>query len=164
MSIARISPTFFDQVHLLHDTEKLDPTQVFRTIFEDHRLFELKDVLWDAQEECLLTDHAPFEDSNGRARLIGTILDITRCIEAVKVFVDLERQTPTKFDPNDPAIKYRHIYALNPKELTAAHDYYGRQMTYFNMKALDAAEMMLQILARITRTDLGPSGFGTGYK
>lgn len=149
MSIASINPTFFDQIHLLNESEMLNPTQVFRDLFTDYKLHELKDVLWDMLGVSLTTDEVPFETAGDRRTVIHFTNDLTRCLEAMKIYVDQEAKVSSQPVPGDPAVKFQDIASLSVYELQAAHEYFLRQMTYFNKKATESADTILEILARL---------------
>ena len=155
MSIVSINPAFFDQVHLLDESEKLDPVYVFRGLFTDYSLHEVKDTLWDMLHVSLTTDDALFVDAEDRRSVISFTTEITKCLEAVKVFVDLENKRAEQSNPNDPALKYKNIESLTYTELKAAHEYYVERLHLANNKVLQASEYLRRVTVEFTKRNPG---------
>src|SRR6202000_2249207 len=135
-------------VLFLNANERQDPTRVFHHLFSDFNLFELKDLLWDMLNVSLTTDDGLFSDTNDRKTILLFTQEITRCLEAVRVFIDLQKVTSISSDPNEPAVKYRDIDSLSEYDLSAALEYYERQRDYFAKKMNDSSEIILKIIKR----------------
>ena len=135
MSIANIRPKHFDVVHLLLDHDLADPISVLVETFFDHRLWELKDYLWNAQEACMVSDVAPFEEIGGRGMCIFYTFSIMKCLEAAKLIADQRKAADSQPDLDDPAVKYKNIGSLSLFDLSAASEYYGNKLAYFTSKA-----------------------------
>jgi hypothetical protein len=127
--MAHLAPGFFDQVHLLLDTEKEDIDAFFKDVFIDHKLWEFKDFLWDALETCLSSNDAPFESADVRKDAIFQMFIVVKCLEAGKLIADRSNKKEKKPVAQDPAEKYKNIDSLTPEELKEAHRYFGEQIS-----------------------------------
>lgn len=76
---------FQDQVILLSMDEIQNPMEVVRTIFNEIKLGEVRDVISKAIEVCLTTKNQPFSKAAGRYELLSTFKKIELLIEAASL-------------------------------------------------------------------------------
>jgi len=140
MSIAHLAPELFDQVHLLLDRDKADLESFFESVFIDHRLYELKDFLWDALNTCLTSDDVPFEDAGIRKDAVNYMNVVIQCLEAGKLIADRSKEKAKNSVAQDPAEKYRNIESLSREELIDAQSYYAKQSAYYSSLSREALD------------------------
>ena len=149
MSMAHLAPELFDQVHLLLDRDKADPESFFESVFIDHRLYELKDFLWDALDTCLTSDDAPFEDAGIRKDAVNYIHVVIQCLEAGKLIASRPKEKVKNSAGHDPAEKYKDIESLSHEELRAAHRYFSDQISQFSQFTSMATNCYSRVIDRI---------------
>ena len=76
---------FQDQAILLSMDEILNPMEVVRSIFNEIKLGEVRDVISKAIEVCLTTTNQPFSKAAGRYELLSTFKKIELLIEATSL-------------------------------------------------------------------------------
>ena len=150
MSIANIRPEHFEALHLLLEHDLADPVSVFEHTFVDHHLWELKDYLWNAQEVCMLTEIAPFQEIEGREECLTYTFSIMKCLEAAKLIAD-QRKAVSTTDAEDPEVKYKNIDSLSQDGLRAAHEYYSQKLAFFLAKYQEMVAIICRIINRMMK-------------
>jgi len=151
MSMAHLAPDLFDQVHLLLDHEKADPESFFESVFIDHRLYELKDFLWDALDTCLTSDDAPFEDAGIRKDAVNYMHVVIQCLEAGKLIAVRSKEKLQSSISQEPAEKYKNIDSLSYDELKAAHQYFSEQISLYSQIKSVATNCYSKVIDRIVQ-------------
>ena len=80
-------PDLYNQVILLSETEKAEPLVVIQAFLEDHKLYEIRDLLYWISNVCLTTDRYPFCDPETRSDFIKEIEEIEKVFEALSPVV-----------------------------------------------------------------------------
>ena len=76
---------FQDQAILLSMDEIQNPMEVLRSIFNEIKLGELRDLISKAVDVCLTTSNQPFSKAAGRYELLSTFKKIELLIEAASL-------------------------------------------------------------------------------
>lgn len=78
-----LHPGNFNQILLLTDEEVNNPKTVVRHFFEDYRLFEVRQHLWNLMETAMISPDSMYEEASERSKLIHFYQQVEKLMEAV---------------------------------------------------------------------------------
>lgn len=78
-------PQFYNQPIWLSDKQKSNPCGVLASFFDDHRLSELREFLYQVSETCLTSEEPPFSEARKRADFLYYQRQVEILLEAAYV-------------------------------------------------------------------------------
>jgi hypothetical protein len=91
MSYFLEQPELFDQALRLGKEERKNPFKVLEDFFDDYRLYECRQQLWDMVECCLTADNEPYGEAGERAVLLQQYKDLEGLLEAAWLIVQQDK-------------------------------------------------------------------------
>jgi hypothetical protein len=152
MSHYRNHAEFYDKPVLLTADEIKDPYKFIREFFDLYPLNIIRETNRDADEACLASDLAPFEDSDRRHDLMLYRWFETKLLEAA--FVLLQNNSgaapaatlSNSFAPPPPGPEKPDIPSSNPPKLAAVADEQTNDFIHFG----DVRRRLIDIQSKVT--------------
>jgi len=82
---------FYNSFILLSENEKQNPLNVLARFTEDYKLSELREILFDINYACLISDLPPYDDPGARADLVLHNRRLEELFEALFLFIVIRK-------------------------------------------------------------------------